>query len=181
MLDCIELKRAETNEQTIPDLYFKINHRSRSYLHRLLNLLQFSFFKDRTFFYRFILRKRGFKKQKKKKQRALFLGSFFFFVVPHSFDFDSNFSSERSDSKREHFRIENSNIFSTIDAPKCTRLPSRPIRFRLRLVISLFFFFLFFHYSLSIRTRHLTWTRKIIIASYHTCSLGQIARDRWRT
>lgn len=92
----------------------------------------------------------------------MFLGSFFFFVVPHSFDFDSNFSSERSDSKREHFRIENSNIFSTIDAPKCTRLPSRPIRFRLRLVISLFFFFLFFHYSLSIRTRHLTWTRKII-------------------
>lgn len=74
----------------------------------------------------------------------MFLGSFFFFVVPHSFDFDSNFSSERSDSKREHFRIENSNIFSTIDAPKCTRLPSRPIRFRLRLVISLFFLFSLF-------------------------------------
>lgn len=74
MLDCIELKRAETNEQTIPDLYFKINHRSRSYLHRLLNLLQFSFFfKDRTFFYRFILRKRGFKKQKKKIKERCFL------------------------------------------------------------------------------------------------------------
>lgn len=120
---CNELKRAETN------LHSKINHRSRNCLHQI----SFNFF----FFLRiepFIssLRKRGFKKQKKKKRRTLFLRSFFFsFVVPRSFDWFST-TSERSDSKREHLhlRIHNSNIFFTIDAPKCTRLPSRPIRFR---------------------------------------------------